>query len=650
MRMLIIAVAGVVTAVSARAAPPGLEVYGRLPNIEQIEISPDGSRLAIVQTDGESRVLIIRDAKTNAAQKAYPASQLKIRDIRWAGPEHVLLTTSSTQTIMDLTNPRAEWLMAFDLDISAGKARSLMEGVGPRGVGTNIPSSTGSNATMNTVVAPPSVMTIDGAPVVFLQGVSFPDRRGVLTLFRSELNNRSAKLVETGAEETVGMVIGANGKVLADKRVEKNGAWSIRMRTPTGPRELVAGVAGSPQAALLGMGRTADSVLIQQYGEGGAVALHEANAQGLNAPLSQADGMGPVFDPVTSLALGFAALSGDDRTHVFFAERDQKVWNAVVKAFPGEGVSLVSWSNDRQRIVVRVDSPIEGPGFALADIATKSASWIGPEYAGLERDGISPVRPVAFKARDGLQLSGYLTLPRGKPDKNLPLVVFPHGGPGTRDVMGFDWWAQAMAARGYAVLKVNYRGSTGFGRAFRDAGVGEWGGKMQTDLSDGVHYLSAQGLIDPKRVCIVGGSYGGYAALAGATLDRGVYRCAVSYAGVTDLPRMVTYVRSAGGERSRRSLQQFLGVEASSDPVLAQRSPARQAPHADIPVLLIHGKDDTIVPLAQSQMMQEALNRAGKPTELIVLDGEDHWLTSGKTRLAMLTATMAFVEKNNPPN
>ena len=233
--------------------------------------------------------------------------------------------------------------------------------------------------------------------------------------------------------------------------------------------------------------------------------------------------------------------------------------------------------------------------------------------------------------------------------KNLPLIVLAHGGPASRDVMGFDWWAQAMANRGYAVLQVNFRGSDGFGRSFLNAGFGEWGRKMQTDLSDGVRHLAADGVIDPKRVCIVGASYGGYAALAGAAIDTGVYRCAASYGGVSDLKRMVAWSK----ERSQASFRywiRFMGADDGKDQALTDLSPAARGDKVNIPILLIHGRDDSVVPLEQSRLMADALKKAGKPVEFVELKGEDHWLSRGETRIQTLSAVIAFLEKHNPPN
>jgi len=363
-----------------------------------------------------------------------------------------------------------------------------------------------------------------------------------------------------------------------------------------------------------------------------------------------ADNQGPIRAAVDGRMIGHYVLAGDEDRYTFFDPADERVWKAITAAYPGERVSLESWSTDRKKIVVLVDSRTEGPAYAVVDLGTRSASWLGAQYQGLKAADIATRDPVRFKAADGLELSGYLTLPKDRPAKNLPLIVHPHGGPASRDTPGFDWWAQGMASRGYAVLQVNFRGSDGLGRKLLEAGYGEWGRKMQTDLSDGVRHLAAQGTIDPKRVCIVGASYGGYAALAGPTLDRGVYRCAVSVNGVTDLRSLVAYSSNRSGATTRRYWNRFMGAEGRNDETLDRLSPLHLASQADAPILLIHGKDDTVVPVEQSRRMAEALAKAGRPHELVIHKGEDHWLSRGDSRLQTLEATMTFIEKHNPPN
>ena len=211
--------------------------------------------------------------------------------------------------------------------------------------------------------------------------------------------------------------------------------------------------------------------------------------------------------------------------------------------------------------------------------------------------------------------------------------------------------AQAFASRGYAVFQPNYRGTEGYGWDFEAAAWGQYGRKMQTDISDGLAELVRQGLVDPKRACIVGASYGGYAALAGVTLQQGLYRCAVSVAGVSDLKGMINRMEDWEGGRGNpevRYYDRLLGAKSPDDPIVREVSPAAHADRADAPVLLIHGKDDTRVPFAQSQEMYSALKAAGKPVEFIELKDEDHFLSRQATRTQMIEAAVAFVTKHNP--
>jgi dipeptidyl aminopeptidase/acylaminoacyl peptidase len=259
------------------------------------------------------------------------------------------------------------------------------------------------------------------------------------------------------------------------------------------------------------------------------------------------------------------------------------------------------------------------------------------------------VRRISYPAADGLVISAFLTLPRDLPPKNLPLIMFPHGGPAAHDTQRFDWWAQALADQGYAVLQPNYRGSD-VTYQLLEAGYGQWGRKMQTDLSDGVQYLAKEGVIDPSRVCIVGASYGGYAALAGVTLQSGVYRCAVSVAGVADLPRMRRWTRNTQLGEATRYWDRFWGASEDDTDALKAISPIEHVQAVTAPILLIHGRDDTVVSYDQSTAMLSALKRAGKQVDMVTLKHEDHWLSSSETRLQMLEATVAFVRAHNPPD
>ncbi len=630
----------VLSASAWAADKPNLAIYGQLPNIEEVEISPDGSKLAVIQTDGEQRVLAVREVGGGmlAGVRVGPT---KLRGVIWAGEDHLVLVSSQTADVMGVSGPAREYYMASDFNWRTRKQVLLLRN---------------QEAAMNVIIGPPMVRTIDGDPVVFLEGIHFLAEQGVDTLYRVNLRTGATRMLDNGVQlDTDGWLVDAQGQPVAQSLYNsKRGRWSLRMKLDGGWRTVAEADTPMGSYGISGFGRDGKSVLVWRTDDKDRDVLREYSGVSQYADLpSDLDLSGLIHDPANLNLLGGYTLKGDTLSYTFFDTPSQKTWNSVVKAFDGDRVSLASWSKDRRRVVVQVDSVETGPAYALVDLNAKQASWLGDVYGGVTPAAISPVRPIKYKAADGLEITGYLTLPKGREPKNLPLIVLPHGGPEGRDEPGFDWWSQAMASRGYAVLRPNFRGSEGFGWDFVKAGFGQWGRKMQTDLSDGVRDLAKQGLIDPKRVCIVGASYGGYAALAGATLDAGVYRCAVSVAGPADLKKMLVSVRDAhNGEMSaaQRYWLRFMGADGIKDPDLAAISPARLADKVDIPILLIHGKDDTVVRYDQSQAMADALRKAGKPVNFVTLESEDHWLSRGATRLKMLTETVAFVEKHNPPD
>jgi dipeptidyl aminopeptidase/acylaminoacyl peptidase len=630
-----LAIAGALVSTTSFAAP--LEAYGSLPNVQSVELSPSGHAVAMLVAEGEKRSVAVQDVATGELITALNANDTKIRSLLWAGDNHLVVVTSATAAPSGLIGARREWMMASAYDLKAGRARSLLAGV--------------EDAEMNTIFGEPDVRTVDGATAVFVQGIRFKAGKGQRSLFRTNPATGSGRLVGSDVEGATDFIVGADGALVAYETYDpRSGRWRLRVKAKDGWRDAHEVTALLDPPNLVGLGRDGASVLFsERRGEEDVWREVDIASGSLRTETVFDDADSLIHDPFDGRLLGYVILKGDERTNVFFDPADHRLWGLVLKAFPGQRVSLTSWSADRRKMVVLVDSPTEGPAYALVDLRTGKASWLAASHRSLRPEDISPKTPISFKAADGLPLTGYLTTPYGRPARNLPLVVLPHGGPASRDTLAFDWWGQAIASRGYAVLQVNFRGSSGLGRPLMEAGYGEWGRKMQTDLSDGVRHLVGQGVVDPKRVCIVGASYGGYAALAGATHDPGFYRCAAAFGGVSDLRRQVLYSRRSSGQFALRYWTRFMGAENPGDPVLEQYSPAAHAGRSQIPVLLVHGRDDTVVPLEQSRVMADALTKAGKPVELVVLPGEDHWLTRGETRLKMLEAMVAFIEKHNPP-
>jgi dipeptidyl aminopeptidase/acylaminoacyl peptidase len=331
-----------------------------------------------------------------------------------------------------------------------------------------------------------------------------------------------------------------------------------------------------------------------------------------------------------------------------FDPAKQAILTKVYRAFPKLDVQIIQWTTNMSHFLVRTSGNGDSGTWFVVDIAKRTANPVGDERPRILPGQVGAISTVNYKASDGTDLDGILTLPPGREAKNLPVMMFPHGGPQGENKESFDWWAQAFASRGYAVFQPNFRGSTNRNHAFVRAGYGQWGRKMQTDISDGLAELSRQGIADPKRACIMGASYGGYAALAGVTLQQGLYRCAVSVAGVSDLSQMYnTETRESGNNTMlRHDLKESLGDPKTFKAV----SPRRSAARADAPILLIHGRDDTVVAFEQSGSMADALRSNDKPHKFVTLKEEDHWLSRSATRKQMLAEAINFVEQHNPAN
>jgi dipeptidyl aminopeptidase/acylaminoacyl peptidase len=356
-----------------------------------------------------------------------------------------------------------------------------------------------------------------------------------------------------------------------------------------------------------------------------------------------ADIEGAIRSPDGSRLIGF--YTSDDAKPIQWIDpamvAHQKELDA---ASPQSKVRIESYSRDLSKLLVRISTP-DNPGlFYYYDAATGDLSKLASVNEAIGGKRLSRSRLVQYKARDGLEIEGVLTMPRGRAKENLPLIVMPHGGPWGHDTLSYDYWAQFLAERGYAVLQPNFRGSTGYGEKFLKAGQGQLGFAMQDDVTDGVRWAVAEKIADPKRVCIVGASYGGYAAMWGIAKDPDQYRCAVSINGVSNLRREVN---DFGGKvHSRLYRDQWQKMT----PDFAAVSPINAIDRIKTPLLLIHGKKDVTVDHVQSAKMYSAMTKAGKSVEFVSIPLADHYFTREADRTTLLTSIEAFLAKHNPPD
>jgi dipeptidyl aminopeptidase/acylaminoacyl peptidase len=333
----------------------------------------------------------------------------------------------------------------------------------------------------------------------------------------------------------------------------------------------------------------------------------------------------------------------DTRARVRWLEPElQKIQDEIDKSVPGRVASVVSMDDKRQRFLVHIGAADRPGAYYFMDLADARLQRLATVNERIGTAAANPVRTIRYKARDGLDLTAVLTLPAGREAKALPVVMMPHGGPFARDDESWDYWVQALAERGYAVVQPNFRGSSGFGTAFAKKGERQWGLGMQDDVNDALAEIARLGIADPKRAAVVGGSYGGYAALRAAQRDGALYRCAISFAGVSDLSALLKY--DARFLNSGRGSDWLRGQA----PDLKGVSPINFPEQFSIPVLLVHGKQDLRVPVKQSRQMADRLQKAAKTVRYIEQPEGDHHLSRQEDRLAFLQETEAFLKQYNP--
>jgi dipeptidyl aminopeptidase/acylaminoacyl peptidase len=334
------------------------------------------------------------------------------------------------------------------------------------------------------------------------------------------------------------------------------------------------------------------------------------------------------------------------------AKRERKIFDAEAETIyadlqsrlPGYEIDLQSHNRDEDVFVVAAWSDRTQGVRYLYDAASKKLTKLAEIAPWLNEDDLAEMKPVTYRARDGLTIHGYLTLPRAG-GKNLPLIVNPHGGPWARNAWGYDPEVQFLANRGYAVLQMNFRGSTGYGRTFWEAGFKQWGKKMQDDVTDGVSHVIAQGIADPKRICIYGGSYGGYCALAGLAFTPDLYACGVDYVGISNLFTFLTTIPPYW----RPELDMFyemVGNPETDKELLAAASPVMHAGNIRVPLLIAQGAQDPRVNVDESDQMVAALEKHGIAVEYLVKENEGHGFANEENRFEFYEAMERFLKKH----
>lgn len=343
---------------------------------------------------------------------------------------------------------------------------------------------------------------------------------------------------------------------------------------------------------------------------------------------------------------------GDRLTYVLNDEKQQKHIKALNAYFENkENVQIIGYNAGGTQLIMYVSAPNNAGEYYLYDFKARSVERLFRRNTNMPDRLPSKTEILSVPARDGQLITAYHTVSTSRPIANQPLIVMPHGGPEERDNYDYSDWVQYFASRGYQILQVNFRGSSGYGRAFAEAGYGEWGGLMQDDLTDAVKYVHAKGQSSPSSTCIVGYSYGGYAALYGGASTPELYKCIVSGGGLSDIVKDLkrTKVDNGGDSYTFEYWEKSMGSLKTDKDKMDAVSPVRLADQFQAPVLLIHGEYDGIVKIAQSEDMEAALKKAGKSVVFVGLEKAGHNGWSVETEIEFLETVEAFLAKHLKP-
>jgi acetyl esterase/lipase len=593
-------------------------------------LSPDGYRIAARLKIRDKDWVGVWDLRAGpeAPPRMFEQGEFDVRWLRWAGPNRLLLGIQLQQRLegIEVTVTRS-----ISLDTTTWRAIALETGHGIIGDDVIFVDPAGAYALITTQATAdqyPNVLRLDlatGDGTLAQRGIFgiwdwFADRDGVIRAGVDYSNGRIKIFYRAGP--------GQDLRRIDSRRYPQDGSVIDMIRFVSDTSQgIVVTNAVTGRFAAYRYDFATDT-------RGDAIYEH-----------AQVD--------VTSVIMGAdGEVDGiryeDERRRIHWLDPElQRIQGTIDRALPNKINLMMGRSDDGNRILIW-SSAADDPGtYYVFDRPARRIEAFAAPYERLMDHRFAPVRPVSFRGRDGTEIPGYLTLPPGQPERALPLILMPHGGPFARDSWDFDPWVQFLASRGYAVLQVNFRGSTGYGRAYVERGYGQLGTGMIDDLEDGVDWLVGQGTADPRRVCVMGASYGGYAAMWAPIRHPERYRCAISLAGVSDLRAMLRYDRRQfTASRYHREWQRQVRGDGNGD--LEAISPLQQAARLRVPVLIAHGERDRNVPVSQSRNMVRALTRSRASMESVFYPEGVHGFTRPQDSADFLRRVEAFLSRHNP--
>jgi dipeptidyl aminopeptidase/acylaminoacyl peptidase len=628
---LLLAVVALFGSVAGAAEIP-LKDFWKHAEFEQIRVSPDGTYLAATVPDEETRALVIftrADRKITGVARF--ADKRQVGGFTWVNKDRVAFTMSDRGGRLVRPVQRGELLfMRAD-----GKEKAAYAG-GNRGSLLTRTLRDGSDWVVVTDYLPSQKH--EQADVV-LYRVNAKTAKGQKIAF-SPVSNASFLTTREGEPR-----VASGGHIYQDSQVHYYDSESKSWHRIFSEKE--SGVIMNP-LAMHGDGKRFYASVEEKSGPD---ALYLVDADGKMELVAKDEVSNPrnvvmSLDGKEVIAVEFGSTM-PRRKYLLPEHPDAVVLQQLAKSFPGQWVSFSNATDDGNLIVVVVRSDRNPGEFYMYDRKAQKAQYLASVVQWIDQEKMAPMQAIEFTARDGRKIHGWLTLPPGSDGKNLPLIVNPHGGPhGPYDDWGYSPEVQLFASRGYAVLQPNFRGSGGFGKEFQEAGYRQWGGTMQDDVTDATQWAIDQGIANKDRICIYGASYGAYAALMGVAKEPELYKCAIGFVGVYDLPTMFKRGDIPESDSGIDFLEHVLGRDNSE---LTMRSPAKRAATIKVPVIIVAGAEDRRAPPAQSKIMVEDLEKAGKAdlvADFYVQPGEAHGFYRVENNLKLYGKFMAFFEKH----
>lgn len=602
------------------SVPPVLpmEDFFRNPEVGAFSLSPDGAKLAFVKPWERRMNVYVRDIETGAEKRVTSATERDIAGFFWKGSDRIVY-------IQDKGGDENFHIYLTDIEGKTSRDLTPFDGV--------------RAGVLDDLEEDPEHMLLE------------MNRRNpeVFDVYRCELATGELTQIAENPGNITGWLTDHDGRLRV--AYETDGVNSSLLYRPTEKDEFKTLVTTNFKDSFLPLMFSYDNKLLYVASNLGrdkiAVYTFDPDAnktRDLVFEHPDVDVASLISSKKRKVITGVVYTTDKSRYHFFDKDR-KELQDTLEKFFPGYEVAVTGMDDDERRATVRVYGDRTRGGSYLFDRQSNSLTKLADHSPWLKETEMAPMEPIQYTSRDGLTIHGYLTLPLGVASRDLPLVVIPHGGPSARDEWGFDSEAQFLANRGAAVLQVNFRGSTGYGKKFWQAGFKQWGRAMQDDITDGVEWLVKQGIADPKRLAIYGGSYGGYAALAGATFTPDLYACAVSYVGPSNIFTLLESIPPYW-EPYREMEYEEIGHPVKDKELLESISPVLHADKIRIPLFVAQGANDPRVKKAESDQIVEAVRKAGKDVVYMVKDNEGHGFRNEENRFDFYREMGGFLKKH----